>query len=113
MRNSPFIFCALAVMTLLSACNSNDRNPVKAVATSSPTVQTAQPQESPGDGVRRITTVELRELMEKGKAIVVDVRNEDAYKAGHIKGARLIPSTDILAHAGELPRDKMIVTYCT
>ena len=65
------------------------------------------------DGVRRITPAEAREAVEQGRAVIVDVRGEDSYKAGHIKGARWIPLNDIGARAGELPRDKMIITYCS
>jgi rhodanese-related sulfurtransferase len=69
--------------------------------------------QTPEDGVRRITPAEAREALEKGKAIIVDVRGEDSYNAGHVKGARLIPLNDILARITELPRDKMIITYCS
>ena len=65
------------------------------------------------DGVRRITPAEAREAVERGRAVIVDVRGEDSYKAGHIKGARWIPLNDLGARAGELPRDKMIITYCS
>jgi 3-mercaptopyruvate sulfurtransferase SseA len=65
------------------------------------------------DGVRRITPEEARKALETGKAIIVDVRDESSYKAGHAKGARWIPVNDISARAGELPRDKMIITYCS
>ena len=66
-----------------------------------------------GDGVRRITPAEAREAVAKGKAIIVDVRGEDSYNAGHIKGARWINLNDIGSRAGELPRDKIIITYCS
>ena len=72
-----------------------------------------QAQEKPGDGVRRITPSELREALNKGQAVVVDVRSEEAYRAGHIKGARLIPVYEIGSRANELPRNKMIATYCS
>jgi rhodanese-related sulfurtransferase len=67
----------------------------------------------PNDGVRRVTTVELKDLLAKGQAVVVDVRNEASYKIGHIKGAKLIPTNEFLGRLDELPRDKMIVTYCS
>jgi rhodanese-related sulfurtransferase len=63
--------------------------------------------------VRRITVVELQQLVSKGEAFVVDVRNDASYKQGHIKGARLIPTNQILQRADELPQDKVIVTYCS
>jgi hypothetical protein len=66
-----------------------------------------------GDGVRRITPEEARQAVESGKAIIVDVRDEASYKAGHVKGARWILADDIGSRIKELPRDKMIITYCS
>jgi 3-mercaptopyruvate sulfurtransferase SseA len=65
----------------------------------------------PEDGVARISTSEAHDLIEKGKAIIVDVRGEDSYRIGHIKGALWMP--DVAQRIKELPRDKMIVTYCS
>jgi predicted sulfurtransferase len=65
------------------------------------------------DDVRRITPEEVRVLLKQNKAVVVDVRNKDAYNAGHIKGALSIPFGEIEERAKELPRDKMIVAYCS
>ena len=64
------------------------------------------------DGVRRVTPAEAREAVEQGRAVIVDVRGEDSFKAGHIRGALWIPVGDIAARAKELPRGKMIITYC-
>jgi len=61
---------------------------------------------------RRITPSEVQDLLNKGKAILVDVRTEAAYRAGHIKGAWLIPASEIASRVDELPRDKLIATYC-
>lgn len=69
-------------------------------------------QETGGEA-RRITPEEARRAVESGKAIIIDVRDEASYKAGHIKGARWILADDIGAHIKELPRDKMIITYCS
>ena len=66
-----------------------------------------------GDGVRRVTPAEARAAVEKGQAVIVDVRGEDSFKAGHVKGALWIPVGDIVARSGELPRGKMIITYCS
>jgi predicted sulfurtransferase len=73
-------------------------------------VATPEPQ---GDGAHRITPVAAREAIEKGQAIVVDVRSEESYNAGHVKGARWINLNEIEARIKELPRDKMIITYCS
>ncbi len=112
------ILLALATLAALAliACNSAD-SPNR-VASSPTPATTAKPKVAPApgmhaDGVRRITTVELRDLISKGEAFVLDVRNEASYNLGHIPGAKLIPNTQIAQRANELPRDKTIVTYCS
>ena len=111
------VICSLAVVLALAlfvACNSREasvsRNP-NLTQTKSP----APPQQvhNPADDARRITAQELHDLWEQNKVLIVDTRNDAAYNQGHIKGAILIPSGDFAARLGELPKDKMIVTYCT
>ena len=97
----------LIAVVALTACNSAEQT----AKTASP----SQPQPAqlpPGDNVRRITPSELKAELASNSAVLIDVRAEAAYKDGHIKGARLIPFNEILAHVDELPRDKTIVTYC-
>ena len=65
------------------------------------------------DGARRITIVELQDLIKKHEVFIVDVRNQASFDAGHLPGAKLIPSGEILNHVDELPKDKLIVTYCS
>jgi len=55
----------------------------------------------------------MHDLWEQGKILVVDTRTEPAYKESHIKGAILIPAGDVAAKAGDLPKEQMIVPYCT
>lgn len=110
-----FALATLAALALL-ACNSADSP--SSVASSSPPATPAKPKVAPtagvpADGVRRITTVELQDLINNGQAYVVDVRNEASYNLGHIRGAKLIPNTEIAQRSNELPRDKTIVTYCS
>ncbi|HYY56972.1 MAG TPA: rhodanese-like domain-containing protein [Pyrinomonadaceae bacterium] len=79
--------------------------------TKKPETKAPPAQAAPEDGVPRITQAEARDAFEKGKAIFVDVRGEDSYRVGHIKGALWMP--DIAQRVKELPRDKMIITYCS
>lgn len=62
---------------------------------------------------RRITATEAREAVAKGTAVLVDVRGAEAYAAEHAKGALSIPLHEVTARASELPKDKLIITYCT
>jgi 3-mercaptopyruvate sulfurtransferase SseA len=68
---------------------------------------------TPPDNVRRVTITELRDMLDQGKAIVIDVRGDETYKQEHIKGALDIPEAQLIARAGELPKDKLIVLYCS
>ena len=109
---------ALAGLTLLAlmACHSGDL-PGRIASNSTPSTS-AKPALTPAaavhsDGARRITMAEVQDLLSKGQAYVVDVRNEAAYKTGHVRGAKLIPYDQIVARIKELPRDKTIVTYCS
>ena|SRR5437773_608258 len=98
---------------VLTACNSRDtvssRDNIN-FQFSAPTPNAGTP---PADNARRITVTEMHDLWEKGKILVVDTRTEPAFKESHIKGAILIPAAEFATKTGELPKDKMIVTYCT
>lgn len=77
----------------------------------------ALPQTTPTtDGpaaARRVSGEEARQAVAKGEAVLVDVRSKGAYEAGHAKGAISLPLSDLSSRAGELPKDKLIITYCT
>jgi hydroxyacylglutathione hydrolase len=103
----------------LTACNSRDgsgtvaRTGSSGSNTTSASAPAAPTTSMPGDGVRRMTTAELRDALERGTAVVVDVRSPEAYKVSHIKGALNIPEGEIVARKDEMPRDKTIVFYCS
>jgi rhodanese-related sulfurtransferase/DNA-binding MarR family transcriptional regulator len=56
-------------------------------------------------------TTLLRRLGE-GEVVVLDVRPEQEYRAGHIPEARSIPIDELAGRLGEVPRDREIVAYC-
>lgn len=110
---SALLVTALVVILAVSASHKKDAaGAASQAAQPTPVPQTPQ-QPAPADGVRRVTVDELRAALEKGTAIVIDVRGEDQYKAGHIKGALWIPGDQIGSRAKELPKDKLIVAYCS
>ena len=65
------------------------------------------------DGVRRVTVAELQSMLEEGRAVVYDTRAKTAYDAEHIKGSLSMPYDEVMNRAGELPKDKTLVFYCT
>jgi rhodanese-related sulfurtransferase len=61
----------------------------------------------------RISGEEAVTLAAKGEAVVVDVRAKLAWDGSHAEGALSIPSAEIGTRLAELPKDKLIVAYCT
>ena len=106
MRLISYSIAFLLAAVFLVACNSSN----KQVATQTPPKPAGTPYP---DGAPRITIQELETLIAQGKAYIVDVRTQDSYAAAHIPNAVLIPSSEIVKHIKELPRDKTIVTYCS
>lgn len=55
---------------------------------------------------------EVQRLVQKGKAVLVDVRPSMEYEHGHVAGAISIPIEELDERIKELPRNKRIVAYC-
>ncbi|MGZ5435919.1 MAG: rhodanese-like domain-containing protein [Pyrinomonadaceae bacterium] len=110
------LMMAMSLLAVLVACNSQEGNRGSGNTAQKPQTpqasQTAQPPSSLNTA-RRITAEELHKLWQKDEVLIVDTRNEPSFKQGHIRGAILIPTGEFPSRADELPRSKMIVTYCT
>lgn len=102
----------LATAVMVAACGRNSNQPVQVSAKGSGN-STVATSATPQDNVRRVTITELRDMLEQSKAIVVDVRGTEAYKQEHIKGALDMPENQLSSRKGELPKDKLIVLYCS
>ena len=63
-------------------------------------------------GVEQLSAEELEERIARGTVVVLDVRPEREYEAGHIAGARSAPIHLLDALVAELPRRREIVAYC-
>jgi rhodanese-related sulfurtransferase len=61
--------------------------------------------------LREVEADEAAELMGAG-ALVLDVREEDEWAAGHVPESLHVPMAALGARAGELPSDRTIVVVC-
>ncbi len=68
---------------------------------------------SAGGDFRRITIDEFKALYERGEVTVIDVRDARDFQQLHIPGALQIPLARIEGEIAYLPKDKLIVTYCS
>ena len=64
------------------------------------------------NGVEPISAEELEERLARGDVVLLDVRPEPEYRAGHIAGARSAPLPELASVASKLPRRREIVAYC-
>jgi rhodanese-related sulfurtransferase/predicted transcriptional regulator len=64
------------------------------------------------DGIEQVGVDELAARLEKGNVVVLDVRPEPEYRAGHIPGALSAPLDSLEQLAPKLPRRREIVAYC-
>ena len=89
------VFLLLAVM-MLTACGQDKENGQGAVYVN-------------------ITAEKAKEIMDTEEGyIILDVREQDEYDAGHIPGAILIPYTQIEEKVDEMlpDKDQLILVYC-
>ena len=66
-------------------------------------------------GPEDTTAVDTNELLRRLKgddAVILDVRPEPEYTAGHLPGAVHIPLEELAQRLAELPPDREIVAYC-
>ena len=64
------------------------------------------------DGVEVLSASELRERLEQGRVVVLDVRPAAEYRAGHIEGAVSAPLEELESLAATLPKRRELVAYC-
>lgn len=62
--------------------------------------------------VELLSAPELHERLEQGKVVVLDVRPEAEYRAGHIRGAVSAPLDALESVAQTLPKRREVVAYC-
>lgn len=64
------------------------------------------------DSLEAVCADELLAKMRDEGAVVLDVRPEEEYRAGHIPGARSVPVERLEAYLEEIPKDREVVAYC-
>jgi rhodanese-related sulfurtransferase len=64
----------------------------------------------------RVTIDEVRERMARGEPFAfVDTRNPKAWGESDVKlpGAIRVPADEVEQHLSAIPKDRVVVTYCT
>jgi rhodanese-related sulfurtransferase len=64
------------------------------------------------DALEAVESEDLLERLRGGSVVILDVRPEEEYRAGHIPGALSVPVEALEAALKTLPRDREVVAYC-
>jgi rhodanese-related sulfurtransferase/DNA-binding transcriptional ArsR family regulator len=64
------------------------------------------------DGIDVVDRAELAARLRDGAVVVLDVRPEPEFRAGHIAGARSVPVGELRRHLRALPKGSDVVAYC-
>ena len=64
------------------------------------------------NGFEPVAPDELARRMTNGEVVVLDVRPEQEFAAGHIASARSIPVAELRMRIREIPKRRIIVAYC-
>ncbi len=66
-----------------------------------------------GSEIAHVSPIEAqKKLNQKPKAYLLDVRQPEEYRSGHIPGAKLIPLGDLGRRMHELPKTQEIICVC-
>jgi len=63
-------------------------------------------------GFHRIDVNEAQTIMDKGGALVLDVRDADSYHRGHIEGSQLATKESFQGFVSTAPKDKPLIICC-
>ena len=63
-------------------------------------------------GMDGVSLQELKESMQKGEVLLLDVRPKEEYENAHIPGAVSVPIEELGEKLSSLPVDRNVVAYC-
>ncbi|MBI4202445.1 MAG: rhodanese-like domain-containing protein [Chloroflexi bacterium] len=66
----------------------------------------------PQEPYARIKVEQAKAMVDSGQAVIIDVRRDDEWVSGHVKGAIHMVVDDVLARIDELPKDKDLLFIC-
>ena len=81
----------------------------------------ARPAPTPAPAAVRLTWLQLgpnvdvatvNALQGRDDVVILDVREQSEYDAGHIPGVTLIPLNDVANRLNEIPKDKPVIVTC-
>jgi predicted sulfurtransferase len=110
MRNLVLIF-GIAMLAFVVACANPAAPPVRVENAASPSNTASVEQQH--DDAPRISLADAKKDFDDGAAIIIDARNEEAYKQEHIKGALNLAKGVNDEQLNKIPKGTKIIVYCS
>ena len=110
--STPSVSDTNATTSTLSPIASSSA-PVTFTSDTAPPPPSEHSQSPEKAAVARISAEDLRERVNSGNVVVIDVRDANSYAQGHIAGSLNIPFASVEGQLDTIPKGKQIVTYCT
>jgi rhodanese-related sulfurtransferase len=67
---------------------------------------------TPAGEFRRIDVAAARDLMRRGGALMIDIRDAESFRRGHIEGAQLVTEKTFARFLAETPRETPVIVCC-
>ena len=67
---------------------------------------------SAGSGITSVTPHEAQEKLAQKGVMLIDVREPDEFRAGHVKGAKLMPLNAVAKRWQELRNAEQVIVMC-
>lgn len=96
---------SLAMVVALSGCGAPAAAPARPAAAAPAAATTL-------DLPATVDAKTVNELRNNPDVLIIDVREDYEYAAGHIAGATLIPLGQLSSRLSEIPKDKTVVAVC-
>jgi rhodanese-related sulfurtransferase len=65
-------------------------------------------------GIKSVNASVAQDLIKESGVLILDVRTSQEFRGGHIKGAKLLPVSELAGKIGEIAdwKDRQVLTYC-
>ena len=64
------------------------------------------------EGFRGSNVAAARDIMSRGDVLVLDVRDADSYRRGHIEGSQLATKENLSTYLSDAPKNQPVIIYC-
>ena len=109
-RSGAVLALIIAISVIVSGCGAAPA--AQAPAAAAQAVDQAAAQPAALTLPVNIDAKNTNDIRNRDDVILLDVREDDEFKAGHIPGAEWIPLGQLSSRLSELPKDKTIVAVC-